>query len=1317
MRPQVPERLRGRVRVTLGFAYVSLALLTSLLVGAGEPARLPASGQQQGRTEAAPRESSCVYCHRGIEEMHPAAELTCVECHGGDPTTKNKFESHVQPVGPLPEDERVAPLDWELAYRQFVNPMDMRVVSRTCGSCHADMIRDLEISLHGTTAGHLSDGFYEIGAHPERGSKYSVFPIRAKAHERSDSAGLDQLIQVPQFRPGKKQKDLATHYADLARKECMQCHLYSPGRAVRGRVGFDGDYRGDGCAACHVPYGRDGLSKSRDRSLDKNEPGHPLRHEMTRAPSTDTCTSCHYGDASIGLHFRGLSQLPPGAAGGPEDEGTTDTLLNRAFYLNDNTMTPPDIHHEMGMHCVDCHTIGDVMGDGKMHGQMEYAVEISCESCHGTFDAKATLRTERGTPLEHLALVDDEVWLTSKVTGEKHLVTQVVDVLDPEHIDYNPRAKAAMTSAHGNLECYTCHAGWNVNFLGFHFYRNEALSQLDLITGARTPGRGTTQEKVFSTWKSFYAGLNEEGRVAPYLTGFATMGTVDGPDGERILDQVMPETAAGLSGMSMVHHQLHSTRPTARTCVECHRTSATWGMGSNNFRLARQLAFVADRRGIEVVAVNRAQLASSTPLAKIVLPDVVDIEIESEPIQGSAQYLYVTEGGRGVHVIDVRDPAHPVRIAFQESVSPRGMALCGEHLLVADGIGGLKVYDVSEPQELTLVAQLPTFDAHEVHLSWPWAYVADGIGGLAIVDVSAPVAPRLVGGLELVQGRGQRSMAIDVETLFQYSRPRADMDDTPLDMRSAPRNLAAVCDQNRGLFLIDVTEPSRPEIIYPRATGRSTGRQRGGVLYRGLSMLSHVDLASPQGGDTTRERDYVYLISESQRGQNQNSTLNVMDVTRGISPRRVGRVEAGFSTEMVVPMQVYNQPFLQTVMLTPGLLGVFASDVTTSSDPTQLGAFGSIREAYVVALEEFPLDKMIDERGTRLKDISHPRSRWLFRAEIEKLMGIDGVTLGTIDEDDEAPETPGGAVRPFFVRHDSDMNGLLTGEEVEGAGGRSADRNGDGRITLLELSELGGQFGGKESGTGDEEESPFLTTRVDANGDLARLLDGLDPHQFDRNTDRRLDRRETEKAFFEALDLDEDKRLSRAELSRHPGALRQLRYGDDSALERFDVRDLNRGGTVSLREFRLREEDFAALDVDGNDFVQLPLPRNRTSRETVNDLLPNEWPYRRALRLNLPPTITAERLYELFDDDGDMRLSGRELRSRADLLRQMDVNSDGAVDRDELAGVVARVTQVGVDLVPDTFEGRWDLDRDGKVEEGEVPAEVWPILERVTPAR
>ena len=1283
--------------------FLGLALACcGLALASGGRAPLSRAPGRDAAAAVRPGSEGCLACHRGIEAMHPAAELSCTDCHGGDATAREKLAAHVAPSVADPGDERVLPRDADLAYRRFVNPMDLRVAGRTCGECHRRLVDDLEVSLHGTTAGHLSDGFYEMGLSAERGSVYGVFPVLSDGGRGGE---VERLVQVPAFKGHLPEERLETHYADLARKECMQCHLWSRGRAVRGRVGFDGDYRGDGCAACHVPYALNGLSDSADASANRTEPGHPLRHAMTRAPTTDACAACHYGDASIGMHFRGLSQLPPGAEGGPEIPGTTDAPLNRAFYLRDDAICPPDVHHERGMHCIDCHTLGDVMGDGMLHGQMEHAVEISCEACHGTFESRSTLRTARGTPLEHLFRDGERVLLRSKVTGEVHPVKQVVDVLDPQGPEYNEAAARAMTGAHAQVECYTCHAGWNVNFLGFHFYRNEALTQLDLLSGMRTPGRVTTQDKVFATWKSFYAGFNETGRVAPYLTGFSTMGTVDGEDGERILDQVMPVTAEGLSGMTMIHHQPHSVRPTARACVECHRSSATWGLGSVNFRLMRQLAFVADRRGIEIVAVNRAQLSSSTPLAKFVLPDVVDIEIDADPLQGHARYLYAAEGGRGIHVLDVRDPAHPERVAFVESIGPRGMALAGRYLYVADGIGGLRVYDVSEPEKIHRVGLAPMFDAHEVCVQWPYAYVADGPAGLSIVDVRAPVAPRVVAGIAPPAPGGRENAAIDVEVLFQYSRPKAGPQGEALPWRSEALALCALLDESLGLVLIDVTEPAHPEVLFPLLAGARSGtdHRRDDVGYRGVALRSHVDLATPQGGLRTAERDYAYLLEEITRGNGQrNSFIHVWDVSEPRNPRRVARERSGDSTEMLVAGALYNMPFLQRVLFTPGSEGMYATDVDVPSEPAQVGFFSGLRDVYAVALEEFPLDRMVDEDGRRLKDVSHPGSRWLRRGEIERILSVPGVALGTVDPEDVSPDYAGRSARVFFAQLDRDRSGLLTGDEYERAGGKNADRDADGRITLRELASFGGSFG---AGTvaADGGEPLFLETRTDPDGDLARLLDGIDPTAFDADGDDRLERGEMTAAFFAALDLDGDRRLTLAELSRHPGDLRQLRYGDPDALARFAARDRNGGGTVSLAEFRLEEAEWLALDRDASGAVQLAV--SATSVDVRRGFVPPppEWPARRVVASGLPPLVSFDGLMALFDADRDGKLGRRELEARRDLFAEFDRDGDGVVTSEEVQDRVSDVVQAGVDGVADGFLARWDLDGNGTVDRAELP--------------
>jgi len=1303
----------GKARRTSRWAA---AAVTSLLLALGLASDVEgASARLFG--ERAPGEigdgsTGCLRCHEGIEPMHPVALLSCVDCHGGDDTQTSKLAAHVQPQRDDPGDERVAELDDDPAWRRFQNPMDLRIVDSTCGTCHEAEVDRLHGSLHASTAGHLSDGYYEMGLFDERGSRYSVFPVY---EHMGEAAEVESLVQVPPYRDTRPRDELATHFADLARKECMQCHLWSEGRAVRGRVGFDGDYRGAGCAACHVEYALDGLSESLDRSIDRNEPGHPRTHTMTRAPTTQTCTSCHYGDASIGLHFRGLSQLPPGAPGGPDIEGTTDAPLNRQFYVNDASLTPPDVHHEAGMHCIDCHTLNDVMGDGRLHGQMEFAVEISCEACHGSLapsngrtTTRPTFETERGTPLEHVRWEGDEVVLTSKVDGRRHEVPQVAHVIDPEHPDYNADAAAAMTGDHARLACYVCHNNWNVNFLGFHFDRNESLTQLDLLSGLRTPGRVTTQEKVFATWKSFYAGLDSQGRIAPYLTGFSTMGSVHDADGRTILDQRMPETAEGLSGLTMIHHQMHTNRKTARSCVECHRTSSTWGMGSANFRLARQFAFVADRRGIEVVALNRSQLAASTPLAKIVLPDVVDMEILADPIQGFARYLFVTEGYRGVHVLDVTDPTEPRRVAFEASVNPRGMEVAGDYLFLADGVGGLVVYDVGEPARIERVGQLPLFDAHEVRIQWPYAYVADGPGGLAIVDVRAPIVPKIVGGTRLSWDDGDVDAAIDVDVLFQYSRPKAlKATNRTLRRRTPAMNLAALVDEERGLILVDVTEPTHPRLVHPPepTPGRSAARPRRTFVYRGVELRSHVDLAEPQGGERTFERDYAYVLRERVlRDGQRRSTMIAIDVTDPARPRPAGATEAGYATEHLVVGSFYNQPFLQTVGFSPGELGVFLTDLSISAEPNQLGALAGLRTAYAVALEEFPLDEMVDAEGRRLKDVSHEGARWLYRAEIERILDVPGEELGTIDADDARSAIPGGTARLHLARLDRDGTGMLEGDEYERGGGASVDQDGDGRIILAELAGHVGLLGVGTSAPVDDD-SAFLTTRVDANGDLARLLDGTNPYEFDDDDDSRLDRKEMEKAVFAALDLDDDERVSLAEFSRHPGPARLLRFGGAVAKEAFREWDWTNDGRLVKREFRLRGEDWQALDADGDGACQLAVYVDPWwVRQGFSEPAPNtEWPTRQPTLSWLPPIVDADRIFDVFDRNGNDELTQRELRKRPELFRELDTNGNDIVTRDEVQVRVDLVGREGVEVTTDDYVTRWDLDGNGKVEGEEVP--------------
>lgn len=84
--------------------------------------------------------------------------------------------------------------------------------------------------------------------------------------------------------------------------------LNDPHLSMLGTNDHPGDYRSSGCTGCHVIYandrdprhsgpyaafGHEGKSQTSDPTIPKDEEGHPLRHEFSRAIPTSQCMVCH----------------------------------------------------------------------------------------------------------------------------------------------------------------------------------------------------------------------------------------------------------------------------------------------------------------------------------------------------------------------------------------------------------------------------------------------------------------------------------------------------------------------------------------------------------------------------------------------------------------------------------------------------------------------------------------------------------------------------------------------------------------------------------------------------------------------------------------------------------------------------------------------------------------------------------------------------------------------------------------------------------------------------------------------------------------
>jgi hypothetical protein len=125
-----------------------------------------------------------------------------------------------------------------------------------------------------------------------------------------NSSGLIQRLEQP-GRPDVKQSSRGPGTGSRIAVPILNIHktrLNDPLMWFMGTNDQPGDYRSSGCSACHVVYANDrdprhsgpyaaaghlGMTATKDPTIARNEPGHPIRHGFTRAIPTSQCMICH----------------------------------------------------------------------------------------------------------------------------------------------------------------------------------------------------------------------------------------------------------------------------------------------------------------------------------------------------------------------------------------------------------------------------------------------------------------------------------------------------------------------------------------------------------------------------------------------------------------------------------------------------------------------------------------------------------------------------------------------------------------------------------------------------------------------------------------------------------------------------------------------------------------------------------------------------------------------------------------------------------------------------------------------------------------
>jgi len=571
-------------------------------------------------------------CHSGIEpirEHHSGMASAiyeqgqktgdpngCTVCHGGDASQEtNKEDAHKGLI-------------------RF--PASMWVNDKTCGQCHEGYDYMLHRNLMQTEAGKIQGALWGWGAQTGYKRIYGNYAIKDTDGQRPmigtetykdyienliekhpDNFPLE-LKRLPEVDINTIQEKPEQAVITYLRSDCQRCHFGVRGTQRRG------DYRGLGCAACHVPYSDMGYYEGTDQTIDQEQPGHLLVHSIQSSRKAkvtvngktysgippETCSTCHNRGKRIGVSFLGMIESPYDTPW--NDDGTGQYKLHgkRYLFINDDHHHDPesrDGNPEGGLLCQDCHTTSSVHGNGNIGGCTFGEVEVECSDCHGTPDkypwelplgfgdefGQDLEDNPRGTTLNLLNIqkkystvypAGDGYILSSRgnpfgnvVRQENRVIVHSATGLDfhapaLKNLNQNDKwknkdmAHTAMVRVKDHvqtMECYSCHTTWAPQCYGCHVkvdYSEQKRSTDWIKTGHEHFENGETIETLRDEVME-QAGKATEGRS--YLRWEDPILGINGEGrtGPLITGCQQITTVIGPDGKTLVSNKIWRTPP------------------------------------------------------------------------------------------------------------------------------------------------------------------------------------------------------------------------------------------------------------------------------------------------------------------------------------------------------------------------------------------------------------------------------------------------------------------------------------------------------------------------------------------------------------------------------------------------------------------------------------------------------------------------------------------------------------------------------------------------------------------------------------
>lgn len=297
---------------------------------------------------------------------------------------------------------------------------------------------------------------------------------------------------------------------------------------------------------------------------------------------------------------------------------------------------------------------------------------------------------------------------------------------------------------------------------------------------------------------------------------------------------------------------------------------------------------------------------------------VLDVEV-------SGNYAYLMTGTWGLRIVDISIPGNIQEVGLYNSPGESlGMTFMNQYAYIADGTRGMRIVDISEP---SVPVEVGFYDIPRVVMgvtvSGDYAYLTDLERGFRIADISDVRRLKQAGHYD----QGSVVVDIDVENDIAYLAEAAGLQTVNVDNVKSPQgqdllaspgkatsvvvlnDLAYLTDQDLGLSIIDVEDPSDLELI---GSYRTPGSAQdvyvsGSYAYiadgpAGLQIVNVSDPADPKTSsviDQFQDATSVVVIGNFAYLADGPNGIWVIDISKPVTPETVAFIDTpGFVQDL-----------------------------------------------------------------------------------------------------------------------------------------------------------------------------------------------------------------------------------------------------------------------------------------------------------------------------------------------------------------------------------------------------------------------------------